>query len=422
MTRRKRRPAAGAGPAEPKPAGGLARGVVTGVLSLLLLFYVGYQAYHALYHSVTTQRVAATTVRDSFTAQGVVLHSETVLTADVGTGVVDYTRSDGERVAKNGTVAGIYSNAGDAAKAAALTRLQSQIQTLKTAGSSADVSAADVNVLDSRIDESLIELAGLTSSPGGLADLAQAQSRLLGVLNRKQLATGEVSDFGARIEKLQQQADALGSVKPVRSVTSPVAGYFVAAADGYENLYDTAKVLSISTADIQKLESAKPHAPAGAIGRVVSDYEWYVVCTVPNSDARRLKVGAAASMQFLLSSEGEVPVTVAAVNRAGDSSAVVLRCGVMTDKLAVIRRQTVQIVVSEISGLRVPNSVIHVLHNVKGVYVRNGNTIRFKTIQPLYSGKGFTISAADPTNGNLLQVYDEAVVKGDNLYDGKVVQ
>lgn len=423
MRPRNRGAAAPPVPAAPPRAGGAWRKVVTGVVSLLLLSYVGYQVYHGLYHSVTTQRVVAATVRDSIQTQGFVLHSESVLTADVGKGVIDYTRADGERVAKNGTVANIYANTQDAANASQLAQLQAQVAQLSAAGSSEDASATDVNVLDGRIDSSLVDLAGLSDSPGGTADLPQARDRLLTLFNREQLATGAVADFSAQIAKLQEQIRALGGAKgAVRAVSAPISGYFVSTVDGYENSYDTAKVLSISADEVQKLESAKPAAAQNAVGKVVSDYEWYIVCTVPNSDARRLKAGANAAVQFMLSSEGEVPVTVAAVNRSGDSSAVVLQCGVMTDKLAVIRRQAVRIVIREISGVRVPNRVIHVVHNVKGVYVRSGNTIRFKTIQPVYSGSGFTISTSDPTNANLVQVYDEAVVNGDDLYDGKIVQ
>ncbi len=407
----------------PKSSGGVWRGVLTGLASLLLLGYVGYQAYHALYHSVTTQRVYSATVRDSLTTDGFVLRHETVLTSDIGTGVLNYACSDGERVAKNGTVAEVYSSAQDAANASRLAKLKSEIGELSGAGSASDASAADVSMLDERIDDSLLSVAELAASPSGLDGLDQVRSNLLSLLNRKQLATGEATDFSARIAQLQQQVGALGSSKgAVRAIASPESGYFVSSIDGYESAYDTDKVLSISTADIQQLTSRKPQKAASAVGKVISDYDWYIVCTVPSTQARRLKVGASAAVQFMLSSEGEVPVTVAAVNRAGDTSAVVLQCGVMTDKLAVIRRQTVQIVISEITGVKVPNSVIHVVRNVKGVYVRNGNTIQFKTIQPLYSGNGFTISTSDPTSDSLLQVYDEAIVKGDDLYDGKIVQ
>ena len=111
-----------------------------------------------------------------------------------------------------------------------------------------------------------------------------------------------------------------------------------------------------------------------------------------------------------------------AINRCSDGYAVALECGTMTDKLSVIRKQNIQIIASEITGVKVPNSMIHVVNNTPGVYVLEGNTIVFRKIQPQYTGNGYTVSAVDPSDDSLLQVYDEAVVNGDNLYDGKVVK
>lgn len=401
---------------------GIVKGILTALLSLFLIGYVGYQAYHALYRPVTTERVYGGTVRDTITTEGFVLHNEKVITADTGSGVVDYTREDGERVSVNGVVANVYSNAQDAANARRAAQLDSEIAALSASGGGTGGSSADVTTLDTQISDCLRDLVDQTDS-STLDSLSDMRGQLLQMLNAKQLATGEAQDFSARIAQLQQQKNALGkNTGRVKSITVPVSGYFVSSVDGYEGMYDTGKIQSITTADIQKLESAKPQPQSGAVGKVVSDYEWYIVCRVGETDARKLKVGQSIDAQFMLSSAGEVPVTVEAINRCSDGYAVVLQCGTMTDKLAVIRQQTVQIVASEITGVKVANSMIHVVNNTPGVYVLEGNTIVFRKIQPQYTGNGYTVSTADPSDDSLLQVYDEVVVNGDNLYDGKVVK
>ena len=66
--------------------------------------------------------------------------------------------------------------------------------------------------------------------------------------------------------------------------------------------------------------------------------------------------------------------------------------------------------------------------SVKGVYILVGNEILFKQIVPLYTGEGFIICMQNPKDEDLvtdeigvLKAYDEVVVEGANLYDGKII-
>jgi hypothetical protein len=93
----------------------------------------------------------------------------------------------------------------------------------------------------------------------------------------------------------------------------------------------------------------------------------------------------------------------------------------MTGKLAVMRRQQVEIVSSEVNGIKIENDSINIVNGVKGVFILKGNTVAFRRIEPVYSGNGFTVSAVDTTDSKRLQVYDSVIIGGDDLYDGKIV-
>jgi len=397
--------------------------ILTALVSLFLIAYVGYQAYLSLYHSVKTERVYSSTVRDAVTAKGFVLHNETIITASLGSGVIDYTRNNGERVSNGGVIANIYATAQDAENQRRLQQITSKISQLKDANAAGNISVLDVNMLDNQINEVFLKLASQTAL-SSLDDFYNMQSKLLSLLNKKQIATGTVKNFDDEIAALSLQNSELshktgGSIK---TLTSPVSGYFVSSVDGYEGLYDTSKILSISTADITRLENTKPAPASGAVGKVVSEYEWYITCILSEEDARKINIGSSLNARFLLSSENEVPVTVSAINKSSDGYAVLLKCEYMTNKLAVMRMQTVQLIANEFTGIRVDNSYIHIQGNQKGVYVQDGNIATFKNIMPVYSSNGYTISAIDPTDSTRLQVYDELIVNGDKLYDGKIIK
>lgn len=391
-------------------------------LSLFLLAYVGFQAYRALYHPVRTQRVTLSTVQDSITADAIALHQETLL-QNTAPGVIDYTRDNGERVSKGGVVANIYPTEQDAQNEQALQAVQAQIARLQNLGNAGSAGVTDVGVLDAALREDFLQLADQTAG-SNLDGLSDAGANLLDYLNRKQLATGTVSDFGGAIAVLQKQADTLkakidGAGQPI---AAPVAGYFVQTADGYEGAYDVANIASIKPSDVQKLLTEKVTPPAGAAGKVVSDFEWYVAALLTPNEAHRLAENGQVDLRFTLSSEDAVPATVLALNPAGNQYAAVFLCSSMTQKLAVIRRQSVHIIVGSYTGLRVDSRYINVIGGKKGVFVQDGDTARFRTIVPVYSGNGYTISAVDPSDTGRLQVYDAMITNRDDLHDGELLQ
>ncbi|MFT8887551.1 MAG: HlyD family efflux transporter periplasmic adaptor subunit [Ethanoligenens sp.] len=391
-------------------------------LSLFLLAYVGFQAYRMLYHPIRTQRVTLATVQDTVTADAIALHDETVLKGGTS-GVIDYTRTDGERVSKGGTVANIYPTEQDAQNQQALQKLQDKITQLQNLGDSGSASVTDVSVLDAALREDFLKLADATSG-SNLDGLSDAGANLLDYLNRKQLATGAVSDFNGTIAVLQKQADALkakiGAVG--QPLTSPLAGYFVKTADGYEGAYDVSNIASIKPADVQKLLTEKVTPPTDAAGKIVSEFEWYVVALLSPDEAHRLSESAQVNLRFVLSSEDAIPATVLALNPSGNQYAAVFQCSSMTEKLAAVRCQSVRVIIGSYTGLRVDNQYISVVKGKKGVFVQDGNTARFRTIVPVYSGNGYTVSSVDSTDAGRLQVYDAMITNRDDLHDGELLQ
>ena len=62
------------------------------------------------------------------------------------------------------------------------------------------------------------------------------------------------------------------------------------------------------------------------------------------------------------------------------------------------------------------------------VYIQLGNEILFKQIVPLFTGDDYVICKQDPEDDELvtdefgiLKAFDEVVVEGANLYDGKII-
>ena len=142
---------------------------------------------------------------------------------------------------------------------------------------------------------------------------------------------------------------------------------------------------------------------------------------------------------------GTIPAKVVAINQKDRQSdaAVVLECNYMNNELSKVRKETVQIAVNTHSGIMVNKKAIHVEPvmkviddgtgrqikqevSVQGVYVLYGSELVFKEIVPLSTYSTFVICDPNPGedatfDGETVQLYDEVVVGGTDLYDGKIV-
>jgi hypothetical protein len=86
-----------------------------------------------------------------------------------------------------------------------------------------------------------------------------------------------------------------------------------------------------------------------------------------------------------------------------------------------MRSGPMTVVKAEFSGLRVPRKALRVVDSVRGVYVLSGMQIKFVPVNIIYSNDSFIICEKVNENSGVLKLYDRVVVKGKNLYDGKIV-
>jgi hypothetical protein len=397
---------------------------ITALLSLLLIAFVGYQAFNAIYNPISTQNVMLQTIEDKITTKGYVINNEQIITGNVK-GIIDYTLNDGDRVSKNGIVANVYPNSLQAENELKIRELDNKIKQLQINGATGDNMTVDINILDAQINQKFLELSTVAKS-SYVEGIGSTMADFLNILNQKLIATGKASDFNVKLSQLQSLRQSLAAQQSVSvsSIDSPVAGYFVSHIDGYEGMFDFNNVLNIMASQVDSLISAKPsQVEADAIGKVISSYEWYIVCSLNTENAQKLSVNGKVQINLPFSNMNYIPATVVAMNKdAGNNFSVVLKCDYMSSDLAEMRICNIQIIADSYTGVKIDNKNVHIINGVKGAYVLMGNTSKFKKLNVIYSGDGFMISKLDTTDSNSLQVYDEVILGSDNLYDGKIIR
>lgn len=410
------------------PVGKIIIRIMIALIAALLLCYIGYQIYQGTTSGITTEMAQYITMRDTEELSGTVVRQEELITSDAG-GVITYALQDGERVKKDGAVAYLYESEQEAQDQKQVESLQEEMEQLQKIESGSFGQALQADMLDQQITEKLRTLGGYCDE-GSFTDLEELKTSLTGLFNKRQLVTGAVSDFSARISQLNSEIDRLkaGISQQPESIVTPHSGYFYSRADGYENLISVEDAQNLTVQQVDELLERQPAEVAGdVIGKVAVNHEWYYLCVIPSQRAEAMREGSSYKLSVPFLTTEEIPVTAWSIGADEDGRTVLLlRSSYVTGEIASLRRQKVELVLKSYEGLKVPNDAVRILDGEKGVYIRSGGQAKFVRINPIYYGDTYVISSTADNGATdqprLLQLYDEIIVEGKDLYDGKVLK
>lgn len=417
--------------------------VIIGFLALAAL-YVFYQAGQVLFPPNTYETALLATVEDTVDAQGVLLFSESYV---AGNGTLGYLVDDGERVSAGTAVAEVYSDASQAGLRQQLTQINDQIELLQKSQNTTsaqletlrkDRSAALYNLMDSLDRSNYEDTAG------------QKESYLL-AQNKLWIVTGEVANFSDQIASLVQQASNVqAQLGNPTQITAPQTGYFIRSSSSGRLNAGMEDILALNAVDLKAyLDSSPEIALDGCAGKIVSGFTWYYagICTAKQgekllgSDGKPLK----ASVQIRFPGQVETPlkakVTEVILDEESGLARFVLSCETINGDVLRLNKADAQIIIGESTGLRIRASAVHYLKDdgseaegqgenyIPGVYVKYGNLARFCKIDPVdadhpqVTDGDYLIVLPSGTAGSVSQVrlYDEIIVSGQNLYDGKLL-
>ena len=394
--------------------------VLSVLLGLLLITYLCYHAFVVPYQSIETEQAVSYTARDTIEAErAYIIRTETTIDSGVS-GSYRYAIGNGERVASGGVIADIYQNDSAVQSLAKIDDLDRQIANLESLNNYASGVVVDISQLNDNAHSSLVSLLNSVQQ-GNFSSCRNKAQDFLSLVNRRQTVTGQGTDFSSLISSLKTQRENLvaSTGKPVGSIKAPTAGYFVASVDGYENAFNIEDINSLTPEMLSSIKGEKPDEKA--VGKVVSDVTWYIAVTITFEQALQFSPGDKVDVDISTSSVVTVPAKVLQVNKsaASNDAVLILACSYMNSELSSLRTPSVSVVLNSYDGLRVSDKAIRVSDGKKGVYTSNGTSIEFVPVKVLYTGNGYVVcERADPMKKGL-HIYDDVVVKGKNLYDGK---
>ncbi len=390
-------------------------------LCIIALVFVAHQIYSSTYKPITTISAEFSEMVDGLDITGVIIRQEKIIT-NSKSGALHFVAENGERVAKDGVIANLYSSADTSVTVSRIEELERQISDIEEIQGYNDVHSADLSLANNKVDNALNELIR-SCAADDFSSAANKSSQLLTTLSRRQMITGEQTDFSARLEALNGELQSLNASLPaaIGQITAETSGYFVSGCDGYETVLSSDDTESITPEFLEGIKTA--NVPSNAIGKIVSNYDWYIAATVSINDSLQYKVGDNLTIKTAIKSSPELYVTVSAINisEAGDNAVIVFTCQQMNSELASMRTGKMTIVKKTYSGLKLPKKALRVNEGQTGVYVVSGISLKFVAVNVVYNTDDYIICEKQTSNEDVLRLYDEVVVKGRRLYDGKII-
>lgn len=393
------------------------------VLSIIVISYIVYNAFAYSYSPIDTQRLTEeTTIEETIDFKGFALRDEKIIDTSAS-GTVIPLAHDGKRVANGDDIAVVCQNDDQAAAYTKLESLKHELERYKNINDPDGTQELSADKLNTKISDAYDDIMDAVTT-GKYDELPDALTAYADKCATKQILTDGSIDLSAKLTSLESEIAALTAQNiNYSSVKAPKSGYYINTIDGYESALSYKDALSLTSQQIESTLNAEPAAVSGnSLGKIVESYKWYIVGETESQNSSYFKNGAKITVNFPKEGVNHVTMLVEKADTQGDKMTVVLSCSLMDETFANMRTEDMQIVTKSHMGYRVPSNVIRFDEdNNTGIYVLRGKIITFIPVEIIYTEDDFAIISSSSSNGKSVRLYDEVIIKGKDLEDGKVI-
>ena len=377
---------------------------------------------------------------DSILFNGVYIRAESVFTSEEfakysDMGAIAYTNKCGSKLSINSVVAVVHSSVEDVYTMRKIGELNEQIEILSDAKRFAGVGTNNAVMGDNAQLEAFagqlsdVHLQILRNVSNGDYELAaEYKNEYLSLQSKMTVSRGarfevfekRIGELKAEVSRLESQLSS--SRGALKEFTLPKSGYFVSNADGYEETLQYKDALFITRERIEDVIAQPSLEVAGdVVGKIIDDYRWRMAALIETDKTRAISKGIMVELRI-----GAYPQPVSAqvikADELGDGYTLfIFECELLVEEFVKKRVASSRLLLEDYSGIRLPRSAVTFNDDGEsGVYIKDGSILYFRKINMLRSEEGFVIVENTDKRG-YLRLFDEVVVRGRNLYDGKII-
>ena len=405
----------------------------TALLAAAIVGYVFLQLMLNVGTMVEVENASFATISQKAELTAYLFRDEHVVEAGES-GTACFLVSDGEKVMKGEDVAVTYTEEDDAERQRRINEIDERIEVLNKSSVSDGATTTNISLIDESIASVTLDM--IREVDGNALDKAlRDRDELLVLLNRRHSLVHSVS-YTAELSKLYNERNELVAAMHGESYVtkSPESGYFYSSVDGYENVFTTAAMETLTAETFETLSESVPDRAliASAAGKIIDNSTWYIAVALDKRSAEKFRIGYEYPVTFQYSNGIVLNMKVhRRVSRTDtDDTIVVFSTKQMPEGFDYSRCQTVELTKEEYRGLRISASAIRVNNGETGVFVVLGNRVAFKKTEVIYTYAGYCICRIPvnpdyPNSADIaynsrteLSLHDTVITEGSGIYDG----
>lgn len=343
--------------------------VIMGVLLAAVVVYLGVYLLRFTGDKLVTTPAIEFTAEDSITVVGYLVRDEETVSSNAE--YIDVRVDDGEKIGTNQVLARTYSDVESLQLQKRIDELELSLEQLDSVFVS-DVDPSVASTLDQEITNVILSLsrdivAGDLSRSGN--DILTLKSL---VLSRSEIFSGS-GDVAALRTSLQNELNSLlnSGASSSRTIYSQQSGLFTTQIDGYENYLTIDNLNNFSTSDFDTLESYQATVPSNLFGKYIFGSRWYYICLVTEQYMDIFEDASSIRMRFVGGYTDDLTMTVESISQPDEQGrcVLILSCNRYMSETSALRRQTVDLIREQYSGIRIPKQALRVDENGQnGVY------------------------------------------------------
>lgn len=409
------------------------KNVVRAIMLLLFLgaaAYFAVYAYHIFFGGYETATVYNYTGQSTLPAEGYLVREETVLSD--GGSLEEIVVAEGENVALGDVVARVYRSENALEQHRRLEALETELERLEYIRSRG-TEESDAMRLNGEIVTAMTDLKA-SAARQDFTNLDDRVESLQDLIFRRDFTYSTSSTLSQQIDAVEEQIAELRSAteSAVSTVYSPAAGIFSGLVDGYESCLTIDALTDLTPVALRELAGNQTEVSGQELGKVITSFRWYYAAVMSQDVTKHLSSGDTATVNFE-GSTGAQKMTVQSISAADENGkvAVVFVSNRNLSSTTLLREQNVDVAYGTYEGLRIPARALRADQQTGqlGVYRISGAQAQWVPVELIFTGSDYYL-VRSVTEENMSQLQeaerlkpgDEVLVRGKNIYDGKVIK
>ena len=336
------------------------------VLILALVFiYAVYLVAKLVQNPTNTFMVTNGKISQEESDIGYIIREETVIKGQNYKNGMVKIKNEGEKVAKGDSVFRYYSSGEEELKNK-IAELDVEIQSLMQNEKSSFPS--DVKLLESQIEKELDSIYGVNNAQ----KIQEYKKNINSYITKKAKIS---SPSNSRLKELLSQREEYENrlTSDSENVNAPESGIISYRVDGLESVLTTENFTKFNKSFLQdlKLKTGQTVASNEEVGKIINNYQCYIVFNSNTNEAKNSKVGDTIKIRVQNSDTLKASVENI-IDEDDESKTITVKITNDVEKLIAYRKISFDIIWWDAEGFRIPNEAIKEENGLSYV-VRNRN-------------------------------------------------